>query len=104
MARKESITTEKFQIRGRAAFVRLDKPKKFDDGGDPRWECTFLLDPASKEGLDSIKTVLKTAGDLSKQAYGGIIPLALKQIAAQFVPGTPTPDPKTKDDGIEIAF
>jgi ssDNA-binding protein len=32
------------------------------------------------------------------------VPLALKKLAAQFVPGQAEPDPKTKDDGIKLAF
>lgn len=101
---KEALTSEKIRFPARASFVRLDKPKPFEDGADPRWETTFLLDPASAKGLEGIKLVIKTAAALSKAAYGGIVPLALRKIAAQFIPGQEAPDAKAKDDGIEIAF
>lgn len=100
---KDTFTTEKFRIWGRQSFLRLDKPKAFEEGQDPRWEGTTLLDPADAKGLESIKRIIKIAADGSKQAYG-IVPLALKQLAAQFIPGQAAPDPKTKDDGIEVAF
>lgn len=101
--KKETVTSEKIRLRGRAAFLKIDKPKPYEEGATPRWEATILLDPASKVGLESIKLLLKTAGELSKKAYG-VTPLALKTIAAQFVPGQTAPDIKTKDDGIELAF
>lgn len=101
---KEALTSDKIRFPARASFVRLDKPKAFEDGADPRWETTFLLDPASAKGLEGIKRVIKTSAELAKAAYGGIVPLALKQLAAQFIPDQAAPDPKTKDDGIEIAF
>lgn len=104
MAKSESITSEKFKFHARAAFVRLDKPKQFNGEGDPRWETTFLLDPADPKHLDGIKLIIKNAADIAKQAYGGVVPLALRQIAAKFIPGQAAPDPKTKDDGIEVAF
>ena len=102
-AKKESTTTEKFKVSGRLSFPRLDKPKSFEEGQDPRWESTFLLDPASKEGLESIKLVIKQAATLGKTAYG-FVPLELRKLAAQFVPGQAAPDPKSKDDGVEVAF
>ncbi len=101
MAGEKSPTSEKFRIYGRASFLRLDKPKKFDDGGDPRWEATALLDPSDKQGLESIKLVIKTAAAVSKEAYG-TVPYKLRQLAHIFVPGAAAPE--GKDDGIEIAF
>lgn len=98
-----SPTSEKIRFKARSSFLKLDKPKPFEDGADPRWESAFLLDPANAEHLKGIKTLIKAAADLSTQAYG-VIPLALKQLAAALVPGATAPDPKTKDDGIEIAF
>jgi hypothetical protein len=100
---KEAITTEKFRIYGRQSFLRLDKPKAFEEGQDPRWEGTTLLDPASQKGLESIKLLIKTAAALGKEAYG-TVPLELRKIAAQFIPGQAPVDPKAKEDGIEIAF
>ena len=104
MAKNEkALTTEKIKVWGRASFVRLDKPKAFQEGQDPRWECTFLLDPADAKGLESIKLVLKEAVALSKAAWD-IVPLELQKLVHQFVPGQKAPDPKTKVDGIEMAF
>lgn len=103
MAKKEIFTSEPIRIWGRESFLRLIEPKAFDGKGDPRWEATTLLDPADKRGLDSIKLVIKTAAGVAMQSYG-LVPLALRRITAQFVPGAPQPDPKAKDDGIKIAF
>ncbi len=102
--KKETITSEKIKLRGRAAFLKTDKPVPYEEGAVPRWEATVLLDPASKVGLESIKLLIKTAAEVSKKAYDGVTPLALKTLAAQFVPGQSAPDIKTKDDGIELAF
>jgi Protein of unknown function (DUF2815) len=103
-AKKESVTSDKIRLRGRGAFLKIDKPKPYEEGATPRWEATVLLDPASKAGLESIKLLFATAGKLCKEAYDGVVPLALKKLAAQFVPGQAEPDPKTKDDGIKLAF
>lgn len=103
-AANKSPTSEKFRIYGRGAFLRLDKPKKFDEHGEDRWEATALLDPASPKGLEGIKLVIKNASIVSKEAYNGVVPLALRKLAAQFIPGASAPDPKAKDDGIEVAF
>lgn len=103
MASDKSPTSEKFRIYGRGSFLRLDKPKKFDDNGEPRWEATALLDPSSQKGLESIKLIIKTAAAVAKEAYG-VVPLSLRRLAAEFVPGVEAPDAKTKDDGIEVAF
>lgn len=99
----DTPTSEKIRFKARASFLRIDKPKAFEDGADPRWEATFLLDPSDPKGLEGIKLVLKTAADLSKQAYG-VVPLAVRQLAARFIPGQTPPPPDTKDDGIEVAF
>lgn len=101
--KKDTVTSEKIKFKARLAFVRLDKPKAFEEGQDPRWETTFLLDPADPEHLAGIKSVLKSAADLSKEAYG-FVPIAIKRLAAQFIPGQAPVDPKTKEDDIEVAF
>jgi Protein of unknown function (DUF2815) len=102
-AKKESVTSEKMRLRGRMAFLKIDKPKPYQEGDVPRWEATVLLDPASKVGAESIKLLFATTAKLCKEAYG-MVPLALKKLAAQFVPGQAEPDPKSKDDGIKLAF
>src|SRR5579859_3442493 len=102
--KKETVTSEKFRIRGRASFLKIDKPKPYEEGATPRWEATCLLDPASKHGQESIKLLVKQTAEVCKKAYDGVVPLALKKLAAQFIPGQKEPDPKTKDDGIKLAF
>jgi hypothetical protein len=102
-AKKEYVTSDKIRLRGRGAFLKIDRPKPYEEGATPRWEATVLLDPASKYGQESIKLLFATTGKLCKEAYG-VVPLALKKLAAQFVPGQAEPDPKTKDDGIKLAF
>jgi hypothetical protein len=102
-AKTEAVTSEKIRLRGRMAFLKLDRPKPYEEGAVPRWEATVLLDPASKAGAESIKLLFATTAKLCKDAYG-VVPLALKKMAAQFVPGQAAPDPKTKDDGIKLAF
>lgn len=103
MASDKSPTSDKFKTYGRLSFPKLDRPKPFDDGGDPRWEATNLLDPADAKCLESIKLAVKTAATVSKEAYG-VVPLALRRLASQFIPGTAAPEASAKDDGIEIAF
>lgn len=102
MAKKETVTSEKIKVHARAAFVRLDKPKAFEEGQDPRWECTFLLDPADAKGRECIANVIKIAAQTAKRAYG-LVPLELKKLGHTFGVG-PAPDAKEKDDGIEVAF
>lgn len=103
MANDKSPTSEKFRVYGRASFLKLAKPKKFDDNGEPRWEATALLDPADAKGLEGIKMAIKAAAATSKEAYG-VVPLALRRLAAAFIPGQAMPAATEKDDGIEIAF
>jgi hypothetical protein len=103
MAKKEIITSESIRVRGRQSFLRLIEPKPFDGKGDPRWEATTLCDPADKLQLESIKLVVKTGASVATKSWG-LVPLALRRIAAQFIPGVEQPDPKAKDDGIKIAF
>lgn len=103
MAKKEIITSDELEFRARAAFVRLAEPKPFDGKGDPRYETTFLLDPADPKQLEGIKLIITTAAALSEKAFG-VIPLALRRIAHQFIPGQPAPDPKLPEDGIELCF
>lgn len=104
MGKKQTPTSEKIYFKARAAFVKLDKPKPFEDGSDPRWETTFLLDPADKEQSEDLKRILKLTADFAKRPdCAGFVPLALKKLAAQF-DLAPAPDIKAKDDEIELAF
>ena len=103
MAKNESWASEKFKIFGRAAFIKLDRPKAFEEGQDPRYEATTLLDPADSAGMDGIKLIVKQASELCKTHYG-VVPIALKRLAYQFIKGYPAPDPSAKEDDIKIAF
>lgn len=105
MAKKTTPTSDKLKFHSRCAFVRLDKPKPFEDGSEPRWETTFLLDPADAVQLTDIKMVLQQAAAFAKRAdCAGFVPLAIKKLAAQFITGQAAPDPLAKDDKIEVAF
>jgi hypothetical protein len=102
----ENPTSDPLKIFGRARFLRLEEPEAFSPGGKPRYEATFLVDPADKKGQESIKLLLTTAARMAKEVYG-VTPLAIKKLAAKFIPGTPAldlNDPKNADDKIEIPF
>ena len=100
---KETITSEPINVFGRLSFAKLDKPSAFEEGQPERWEATFLLDPASKQGLESAKAVIKAASDVAKGTWG-FVPIALKRLATQVIPGAPAVDPKTKEDDIKLRF
>lgn len=99
---KETVTSEKFFLHGRLSFPKLDKPKPYEEGSTPRWESTLILDPSDSAGLDSIKLLLKVAREVSEKSYS-VVPLALKRLAAAFIPGVKAPT-ETKEDGIVLAF
>lgn len=104
--RSETPTSEQIRFFCRARFLRLDQPKPFEDGADPRWEATFVLDPADPKGLQGITQVLTVAARMAKETYG-VTPLAIKKLAAKFIPGTKQVDlndPANKDDEIKTAF
>jgi hypothetical protein len=102
--KSKAITSPRIALRGRLSFPKLDKAKPFEEGQEPRYEATTLLDPSDPKGLESIKLLLKSAADLGKEKWG-IIPLAVQKLAAEFVPGTKPVDlNKVKDDGIFLAF
>lgn len=104
--KSETPTSDKIQFYSRTRFMRLDVPKPFEDGADPRWEATFILDPADVKGQAGIALILGTAAKLAKETYG-VVPLAIKKLAAKFIPGTKKVDlndPANADDGIKVAF
>ena len=107
MAKKsETPTSDKLKFYARARFLRLDEPKPFEEGADPRWEATFLLDPADTRGQAGVALLLSTAAKLAKETYG-VVPLQIKKLAAKFIPGTKKVDlndPANADDGIKVAF
>jgi hypothetical protein len=100
--KKETVTSEKIKLWGRGAFLKIDKPKPYEEGATPRWESTVLLDPASLKGKESIKLLIKTAAAVAKQAYG-VVPLSLRKLSHQFA-GGPQPGNDIKDDEIKLAF
>ena len=100
---KEVITSDPINLFGRLSFLRLDTPKPFEEGQVPRWEGTVLLDPASKQGLESIKLLVKTADAVAKGTWGHT-PIALKRLAHQVIPGYAAPDAKAKEDEIVLRF
>lgn len=104
--RTETPTSEPINFFARGRFLVLEEPKPFEDGAKPRWEATFILDPSDAKQAADIKKVLETSAALAKETYGKV-PLALKQLAVKFIPGTPAidyNDPKNHPDEIKVAF
>jgi hypothetical protein len=104
--RLETPTSDPIKFYCRTRFLRLDEPKPFEEGAAPRWEATFVLDPADTRGQAGIALVLSTAAKLAKETYG-VVPLQIKKLAAKFIPGTKKVDlndPANADDGIKVAF
>jgi Protein of unknown function (DUF2815) len=102
----ENPSSETLRFYGRARWLRLDVPKPFEPGAVPRWEATAILDPSDVKGLAGISLLLSTAAKMSKETYG-VVPLAIKKLAAKFIPGTKKVDlndPANDDDGIQIPF
>jgi Protein of unknown function (DUF2815) len=102
----ENPSSESLKFYARGRWLRLDVPKPFEPGATPRWEATALLDPSDVRGLDGIKLLLSTAAKMSKETYG-VVPLAVKKLAAKFIPGTKKVDlndPANEDDGIQVPF
>jgi hypothetical protein len=102
----ETPTSDTLRFYARTRFLKLNVPKPFEEGADPRWEAVFVLDPADTKGQAGIQLVLSSAAKLAKETYG-VTPLAIKKLAAKFIPGTrqvDLNDPANADDGIKIAF
>ena len=104
--RQETPTSDTLRFYCRTRFLKIDVPKPFEEGADPRWEAVFVLDPADTKGQAGIQLVLSTAAKLAKETYGSV-PLAIKKLAAKFIPGTKQVDlndPANADDGVKVAF
>lgn len=104
--KSETPTSDVLQVYARMRFMRLEEPKAFEEGQKPRWEATGILDPSDAKGQAGIQLLLSTAAKLAKDTYG-VTPLAIKKLAAKFIPGTKKVDlndPANADDGIKIAF
>jgi Protein of unknown function (DUF2815) len=102
----ENPSSETLKVYGRARWLRLDVPKPFEPGATPRWEATAILDPSDVRGQAGIQLLLSTAARMSKETYG-VVPLAIKKLAAKFLPGTKKVDlndPANEDDGIQVPF
>lgn len=98
---KKAITSEKIVVTARLAFARLDKPKAFQPGQDPRYESTFLLDPSDAKQKAELHKVVKEAARIGKEFYG-FVPQEVKRVGAALgIPGV-TYDPKAKADGIKF--
>jgi len=100
--KKETITSPPIKLRGRLAFLKIAHPEPYEEGAEPRYEATVLLDPASKHGKESILLLFKTAAEVSKQSWEGLVPRAMKKLAAKFM-GDKF-DPETPDDEVKMAF
>lgn len=104
--RQETPTSDVIQFYSRARFLKVEEPVAFEEGQDPRWEATFILDPSDPKGQAGIAKILQTAAKLAKETYG-VTPLAIKKLAAKFIPGTKKVDlndPANADDGIAVPF
>ncbi len=103
--RSETPTSDILQVYARMRFMRLEEPKAFEEGQDPRWEATGILDPSDAKGKEGINKLLTTAAKLAKETYG-VTPLAIKKLAAKFLGAAKVDlnDPANQDDGIKVAF
>jgi hypothetical protein len=71
-------TSEKIKLNNvRLSFPRLFKPKAFQEGQDPRFEASFLLDPSDKSHAAIIKQIKATAKELATEEFGEV-PKSLK--------------------------
>ena len=100
MAKNDVITSDKLKATGRAAFLRLDKPKAFQEGQDPRFEGTCLIDPSTEQGKKDLKACLTEASKISKAKWG-FVAKAIHQKAVDmgFAKALPA---GIKDDGIKF--
>ena len=65
----KSITTEKILLpKVRLSFPHLYTPKAFAPGQDPRFQATFLLDPANAEHKPVIDKIKSEIGRIQKEA------------------------------------
>lgn len=103
--RLKTPTSEIIQVYCRLRWLRLEEPKAFQPGQEPRWEATGILDPSDPKGKEGIKTLLTEAAKLSKENYG-VVPLAIKKLGVKFLGNAALDlnDPKNADDGVKIPF
>jgi hypothetical protein len=66
-----SINTEILRLNDvRLSFAFLFSPKKFDDDSDPRYECTFLLDPENAKHKTTIDYIESEFDRIVKEEWG----------------------------------
>lgn len=67
----KSKTSEVVKLKNvRGSFLRLFKPKAFQEGQTPRYEATFLLDPTNAEHAAAIAQLRAEAKKLIAAAWG----------------------------------
>lgn len=58
----------------RVSFLRCWTPKPFQNGGDPRFECAFILDPSNAVHAANIKQFKAVGADIALRVYGDPLP------------------------------
>lgn len=67
----KSLTSEIIKLKDvRGSFLRLHKPKAFQEGQEPRYEGTFLLDPSNPAHAGMIAKIKEEASKLIKAKWG----------------------------------
>lgn len=67
----KSLTSDIIKLKvARGSFLRLDKPKAFQEGQEARYEATFLLDPTIPEHAAQITAIKEAATKLIKEKWG----------------------------------
>lgn len=65
-----SITSEKIRIDdARLSFPQLFRPKSFQQGQEPRYQATFLLDPTNPAHKETIRKILEESKRLACEAF-----------------------------------
>lgn len=73
------INSEKIRLRGvRLSFPKLFRAKAFEEGQDPRFEATFLLDPSNKTHAATIKEIKDQAKAVLQEKFNGKVPKGVK--------------------------
>lgn len=68
---KSNVTGEVIKLKNvRLSFPVIWRPKAFEEGKDPKYQATFLLDPSDKEHAKQIKAIKKSFVDVCKAAFG----------------------------------
>lgn len=72
-------TSEKITIPfARLSFPKLVKARAFEEGQEPRYEASFLLDPTHPGHAKTIKLIKETAATICKEHWNGKVPRDLK--------------------------